>query len=63
VIEVDGYQFHGHRAAFERDRKKDQLLAAAGYVVIRVTWLQLVHEPLRVAATISAALTARRTPG
>ena len=63
VVEVDGYRFHGHRSAFERDRKKDQLLTAAGYVVIRVTWLQLVHEPLRVAATIAAALTARRTPG
>jgi very-short-patch-repair endonuclease len=24
IVEVDGYQFHGHRAAFERDRKRDQ---------------------------------------
>jgi hypothetical protein len=30
VIEVDGYQFHGHQAAFERDRAKDQALIAAG---------------------------------
>lgn len=59
VVEVDGYQFHGHRSAFERDRKKDQLLTAAGYTVIRVTWRQLLHEPLRVAAVISAALAGR----
>jgi Transcriptional regulator, AbiEi antitoxin/Protein of unknown function (DUF559) len=31
VVEVDGYQFHGHRSAFERDRRKDQVLTAAGY--------------------------------
>lgn len=63
VVEVDGYQFHGHRSAFERDRKKDQILIAAGYRVIRFTWLQLKHEPLRVAAVIAAALTVGRTPG
>jgi very-short-patch-repair endonuclease len=63
VVEVDGYQFHGHRSAFERDRKKDQILIAAGYRVIRITWLQLKHEPLRVAAVIAAALTVGRTPG
>jgi very-short-patch-repair endonuclease len=63
VVEVDGYQFHGHRSAFERDSKKGQVLAAAGYRVIRVTWLQLVHEPLRVAAVIASALTAGRAPG
>ncbi len=49
VVEVDGYAFHGHRAAFERDRAKDQVLVAAGYRVIRVTWRQLEREPLVVA--------------
>ena len=63
VIEVDGYQFHGHRSAFERDRRKDQVLIAAGYRVVRVTWLQLCHEPMRVAAVLAAALTASRPPG
>jgi very-short-patch-repair endonuclease/predicted transcriptional regulator of viral defense system len=63
VVEVDGYQFHGHRSAFERDRRKDQVLIAAGYRVVRVTWLQLIHEPMRVAAVIAGALTASRVPG
>jgi very-short-patch-repair endonuclease len=63
VVQVDGYQFHGHRSAFERDRKKDQILIAAGYRVIRITWLQLQHEPLRVAAVIAAALTVGRADG
>jgi very-short-patch-repair endonuclease len=63
VVQVDGYQFHGHRSAFERDRRNDQVLIAAGYRVVRVTWMQLQHEPLRVAAAIAAALTAGRAPG
>jgi len=63
VIEVDGYQFHGHRSAFERDRRKDQVLTAAGYTVMRITWRQLRYEPLRVAAVVATALTARRPPG
>jgi len=56
VLEVDGYAFHGHRAAFERDRRRDAALIAAGYRVIRVTWRQLTEEPLRVAAVLAQAL-------
>jgi len=56
IVEVDGYQFHGHRRAFERDRRRDQALIAAGYRVMRVTWRQLRWEPLRVAVAIAGAL-------
>jgi very-short-patch-repair endonuclease len=58
VIEVDGYTFHGHRVAFERDRRKDQALMTAGYRVVRVTWRQLVDEPLAVLVVIATALSA-----
>ena len=58
VVEVDGYRFHGHRAAFERDRETDQTLTAAGYRVIRVTWRQLEREPLAIVARIAQALNA-----
>lgn len=56
VVEVDGHAFHAHRAAFERDRKRDQALVAAGFRVIRVTWRQLEREPLAVLARIAQAL-------
>jgi very-short-patch-repair endonuclease len=56
IVEFDGYQFHGHRRAFERDRRRDQAHIAAGYTVIRVTWRQLTEEPLAVVATISRVL-------
>lgn len=56
VVEVDGYAFHGQRGAFERDRRRDQVLIAAGYRVLRVTWRQLEHTPMAVAARIAQAL-------
>ena len=45
VIELDGYETHGTRRAFEQDRERDRKLQAAGYRVIRITWRQLTDEP------------------
>jgi very-short-patch-repair endonuclease len=53
VVEVDGYAYHGNRAAFERDRRKDAALVAAGYTVIRITWRQLADEPFAVVALLA----------
>lgn len=63
IVEVDGYQFHGHRQAFERDRRRDAAHVLAGYRVIRITWRRLTDEPLAVAAIIAGALSASRSPG
>jgi very-short-patch-repair endonuclease len=59
IVEVDGYGTHGNRQAFENDRRRDQIHIAAGYVVIRITWLQLEREPLTVVARIAQALAHR----
>jgi very-short-patch-repair endonuclease len=59
IVEVDGHGAHGHRAAFERDRKRDQTLVAAGYVVLRFTWNQLTRRPFVVVARIAGALAKR----
>jgi very-short-patch-repair endonuclease len=56
VVELDGFAFHGHRVAFERDRRRDARLVAAGYRVMRVTWRQLTDEQLAVAAALGGAL-------
>jgi very-short-patch-repair endonuclease len=56
VVEFDGSSFHGHRRAFETDRRLDAALVAGGYRVIRITWLQLNVEPFAVLATVAAAL-------
>jgi very-short-patch-repair endonuclease len=60
IAEVDGYQYHAHRYAFERDRRRDQAHIATGYTVIRFTMRQLNNEPLRVIAVIATALGAAR---
>ncbi len=44
VVEIDGFAYHGHRGDFERDRRRDAILAAAGFRVVRVTWRQLLEE-------------------
>jgi very-short-patch-repair endonuclease len=56
VVETDGGQFHSHPRAFENDRRRDQILVAHGYRVIRVTWRQLRDEPLAVVARLTMAL-------
>ena len=56
IIEVDGYEFHRSREAFERDRARDAALLAAGHRVLRVTWRQLITEPQQLVATFSSAL-------
>jgi very-short-patch-repair endonuclease len=58
VVEVDGWEFHKTRAAFERDRARDAALLVAGYRVVRVTYRQLRVDPARVADTLRHLLTA-----
>ena len=41
VLEVDGWETHRTRAAFERDREKSRILQAAGWRCVPVTYLQL----------------------
>jgi very-short-patch-repair endonuclease len=60
VVEVDGYEAHRGRQAFERDRRKAASLETAGYRVLRVSWRQLQDTPESVAAVVAAALASRR---
>ena len=57
VVEVDGYAFHSGRAAFERDRRRDAALQAAGFRVVRFTWRQITREPHAVVAHLAMLLT------
>ncbi len=59
VLEVDSWQFHGHRRAFETDRKRDRILSDAGYHVIRVTWRHFTGETLALIAHIARMLDRR----
>jgi very-short-patch-repair endonuclease len=58
VAEADGFAYHGGREAFERDRRKDAALQAAGLRVVRLSWRQVADEPMAVAALLGRLLTA-----
>ena len=60
VVEIDGYAFHSTRSAFERDRRRDRELQAAGYRVLRLTWRELDDQREAVVAELSAALSRSR---
>jgi very-short-patch-repair endonuclease len=62
IVETDGAEAHRTRRAFEADRRRDQLLAEAGYTTLRFTWRQVTTEPERVARTIEAVLQRSVTP-
>jgi very-short-patch-repair endonuclease len=44
ILELDSWEFHHHRAAFNRDRARDSALLVAGYRTIRVTHDRLDTE-------------------
>jgi len=56
VVELDGYETHSTRDAFERDRARDRALQAAGWRVARITWRQLRDHPNEIAAQLRALL-------
>ena len=58
TIETDGEETHGTAVAFQRDRKRDQILTAAGYRTARVTWRQVADEPNAVVHRIARMLNA-----
>jgi Protein of unknown function (DUF559) len=54
IVEADSFEWHRTRASFEEDRRRDQLLHAQGYAVVRVTWRQLTREPQRITRAIGS---------
>ena len=69
AVELDVYETHGSRAAFERDRLRQEDLKLIGVEMTRVTGPRLDREPRRGDAARrgafwrSAAATRRLTPG
>lgn len=61
AVECDSRRWHDNDVNFLTDRRKERVIRAAGFELLRFTWAEVVHEPERVAAEIRAAL-ARRAP-
>jgi very-short-patch-repair endonuclease len=60
AVELDGYETHGTRAAFERDPLRHEELKLKGIEMVRMTYRRVVHEPDVAAARLAALLTQRR---
>jgi len=56
VIEADSVEFHTDPASFENDRRRDALLTAQGFRVLRFSYRQIRERPAEVWAAIEAAL-------
>jgi hypothetical protein len=56
VLEVDGWEVHRTRQAFERDRRKSRVLQARDWRCIPVTYRQLTESPDEVARDVRALL-------
>lgn len=56
VVELDGWEWHRTRDAFERDHRRTTVLADAGLTVRRFTHRQVADEPDAVAASLRRLL-------
>jgi very-short-patch-repair endonuclease len=56
AVEVDGWEAHGTREAFQDDRTRDASMLAIGWRTLRFTWHDVVDRPAYVLATIRATL-------
>ena len=60
IVEVDGWESHRTRSAFEEDRARDARLTVLGYKMVRFTWRQVTSDGPEVANTIRTLLRARQ---
>lgn len=60
AVELDLFETHGSRAAFERDRLRQEELKLLGIEMIRVTKPRLDHEPEAVLRNLATLLARRR---
>jgi hypothetical protein len=59
AVELDVFETHGSRGAFERDRRRQENLLLAGIVMTRVTGLRLDREPDEVIRRVGRLLRQR----
>ena len=59
IAELDGYEYHAPRRAFETDRERDIVLATHGWQTVRITDRQLTDTRAETATRFAALLTRR----
>lgn len=56
VVELDSRRWHQSRSAMESDRRRDNALVMAGWRVVRITWRQILDDPVGVVALLRSLL-------
>ena len=56
VVECDGYDYHSGKEKFTTDRKRDRVLKASGYDVLRFSGSEIFKEPMNVATELASYL-------
>jgi Protein of unknown function (DUF559)/Transcriptional regulator, AbiEi antitoxin len=59
IVELDGGRVHRTRRNFQTDRRRDSVLAAAGFQTLRYTWARMGDEPAEIAAEVLRVLALR----
>jgi hypothetical protein len=59
IVELDGWDFHSNRQAFENDRERDADTLAAGFVTVRITSARFKARPAEEAARLHRILAVR----
>jgi Protein of unknown function (DUF559) len=60
VVECDGFSAHRFKKNFERDRKRDRVLTAKGFEVLRFSGAEINTDPIRTATELFSFLSARK---
>ena len=56
IVEVDGLGKYAERGELQREKARQNLLVAEGYVILRFTWADVMHRPQDVVRQIRRAL-------
>lgn len=59
LLEADSFEWHGSRGALHRDAKRYNAFVAAGWLVLRFSWEEVVLHPDRVRAVLVAVVRTR----
>ena len=62
IVELDGWEFHKNKIAFEDDRERDAEMLAHGYVTVRMTWERIHGRPRREARRLANILDRAHAP-
>ena len=59
AVECDGFEWHGNRLAWKRDRRRNSTLEARGWRMVHLTWDDVTGRPVETVERVRAALEIR----